>query len=110
MILILLRPATTAIFMKTRRLRQLPWGVAYEDTHAAKARQDASAGEKACGRGKAVLPSHVAGPGRLAGPREQVDYERARTALQKALSRLEVSSRGGVSPRSAVLNQVRPQG
>ena len=47
---------------------------------------------------------------RLAGPREHVDYERARTALQKALSRLEVSSRGGVSPRSAVLNQVRPQG
>jgi F-type H+-transporting ATPase subunit epsilon len=47
---------------------------------------------------------------RLAGPREQVDYERARTALQKALSRLEVSSRGGVSPRSAALNQVRPQG
>jgi F-type H+-transporting ATPase subunit epsilon len=47
---------------------------------------------------------------RLAGPSSEIDYERARTALAKSLSRLQVSSRTGVSPRSAVLNKVRPQG
>ena len=31
--------------------------------------------------------------GRLAGPRTDVDYERARMALQKAVARLEVASR-----------------
>ena len=46
---------------------------------------------------------------RLAGPRETVDYERARIALAKSASRLQVSSRG-VSPRSAVLSKVQPQG
>ena len=47
---------------------------------------------------------------RLAGPRDAIDYERARVALAKSLSRLQVSSRTGVSPRTAVLKQVRPQG
>jgi F-type H+-transporting ATPase subunit epsilon len=47
---------------------------------------------------------------RLAAPRSEIDYERARTALAKSLSRIQVSSRAGVSPRTAVLKQVRPQG
>jgi F-type H+-transporting ATPase subunit epsilon len=47
---------------------------------------------------------------RLAGPRTEIDYDRARIALAKSLSRLQVSSRAGVSPRTAVLKQVRPQG
>ena len=47
---------------------------------------------------------------RLAGPASDVDYNRARMALAKSLSRLQVSSRAGVSPRTAVLKQVRPQG
>ncbi len=47
---------------------------------------------------------------RRAGPREEIDYERARMALSKSLSRLQVSSRVGVSARTAVLSQVRPQG
>ena len=39
-----------------------------------------------------------------------VDYERARIALAKSLSRLQVSSRIGVSPRTGALKQVRTQG
>jgi F-type H+-transporting ATPase subunit epsilon len=48
--------------------------------------------------------------GRLAGPRSEIDYERARIALAKSLSRLQVSSRIGVSPRTGALKQVRTQG
>jgi len=47
---------------------------------------------------------------RLAAPQSDTDYERARTALAKSLSRLQVASRSGVSPRTAVLSKVRPQG
>jgi F-type H+-transporting ATPase subunit epsilon len=47
---------------------------------------------------------------RLTGPQSEVDYARARNALAKSLSRIQVSSRTGVSPRTAVLKQVRPQG
>ena len=44
---------------------------------------------------------------RLARPRSDVDYERARIALAKSLSRLQVSSRIGISPRTGALKQVR---
>jgi F-type H+-transporting ATPase subunit epsilon len=44
---------------------------------------------------------------RLAAPASDVDYERARVALTKALSRLQVSSRIGVNPRTGALKQVR---
>ncbi len=44
---------------------------------------------------------------RLAMPRSDVDYERARIALAKSLSRLQVSSRIGVSPRTGALKRVR---
>ena len=44
---------------------------------------------------------------RLAAPASDVDYERARVALKKAMSRLEVSSRIGVNPRTGALKQVR---
>ena len=44
---------------------------------------------------------------RLAGPRSEIDYERARIALAKSLSRLQVSSRIGVSPRTGALRRVR---
>jgi F-type H+-transporting ATPase subunit epsilon len=47
---------------------------------------------------------------RLAGPRSEIDYERARIALAKSLSRLQVSSRIGVSPRTGALKRVRTQG
>lgn len=47
---------------------------------------------------------------RLAGPRSDIDYERARIALAKSLSRLQVSSRIGVSPRTGELKRVRTQG
>jgi F-type H+-transporting ATPase subunit epsilon len=47
---------------------------------------------------------------RLAGPRSDIDYERARIALAKSLSRLQVSSRIGVSPRTGALKRVRTQG
>jgi F-type H+-transporting ATPase subunit epsilon len=40
----------------------------------------------------------------------EIDYERARLALAKSLSRLQVSSRIGVSPRTGALKQVRTQG
>jgi F-type H+-transporting ATPase subunit epsilon len=44
---------------------------------------------------------------RLTRPGSDVDYDRARIALAKALSRLEVSSRSGISPRTGALKQVR---
>jgi F-type H+-transporting ATPase subunit epsilon len=45
---------------------------------------------------------------RLAGRPSDLDYERARLSLQKALSRLQVSSRiGGINPRTGALKQVR---
>jgi F-type H+-transporting ATPase subunit epsilon len=44
---------------------------------------------------------------RLARPSTEIDYERARVALAKALTRLQVSSRIGISPRTGALNQVR---
>jgi len=44
---------------------------------------------------------------RLTRPRSDVDYDRARIALAKALSRLQVSSRSGISPRSGAPKQVR---
>ncbi len=47
---------------------------------------------------------------RLAGPRSEIDYERARIALAKSLSRLQVSSRIGVSPQTGALKRVRTQG
>lgn len=43
---------------------------------------------------------------RLTRPRSDVDYDRARIALAKALSRLQVSSRLGSSPRTGA-QQVR---
>jgi F-type H+-transporting ATPase subunit epsilon len=42
--------------------------------------------------------------------RSAVDYERARIALQKSLTRLQVSSRIGVSPRTGGLKRLRTQG
>jgi len=47
---------------------------------------------------------------RLAGPRSDIDYERARIALSKSLSRLQASSRIGISPRTGALKRVRTQG
>jgi len=47
---------------------------------------------------------------RLARPRSEIDYERARIALAKSLSRLQVSSRIGISPRTGALKRVRTQG
>jgi F-type H+-transporting ATPase subunit epsilon len=47
---------------------------------------------------------------RLAGPASDIDYERARIALAKSLSRLQVSSRISISPRTGALKQVRTQG
>jgi F-type H+-transporting ATPase subunit epsilon len=44
---------------------------------------------------------------RLAGPALDVDYERARIALTKSLSRLQVSSRISISQRTGALKQVR---
>jgi F-type H+-transporting ATPase subunit epsilon len=44
---------------------------------------------------------------RLAKPASDIDYERARVALMKAMSRLQVSSRIGVNPRTGALKQVR---
>jgi F-type H+-transporting ATPase subunit epsilon len=44
---------------------------------------------------------------RLTRPRSDVDYDRARIALAKALSRLQVSSRFGTSPRTGALKQGR---
>ena len=43
-------------------------------------------------------------------PKSDVDYERARIALAKSLSRLQVSSRIGISPRTGALKRVRTQG
>jgi len=44
---------------------------------------------------------------RLTAPASDIDYERARVALMKAMSRLQVSSRIGVNPRTGALKQVR---
>ena len=44
---------------------------------------------------------------RLTAPASDIDYERARIALMKAMSRLQVSSRSGVNPRTGALKQVR---
>ena len=44
---------------------------------------------------------------RLTAPASEIDYERARVALMKAMSRLQVSSRIGVNPRTGALKQVR---
>ena len=46
----------------------------------------------------------------LAGPAIDIDYERARIALTKSLSRLQVSSRISISQRTGALKQVRTQG
>ena len=43
----------------------------------------------------------------LAGPKTEIDYERARIALAKSLSRLQVASRTGISPRTGELKRVR---
>ena len=48
--------------------------------------------------------------GRPASPASDIDYERARIALAKSLSRLQVSSRISISPRTGALKQVRTQG
>ena len=47
---------------------------------------------------------------RLARPKTDIDYERARIALTKSLTRLQVSSRIGISPRAGALKRVRTQG
>jgi F-type H+-transporting ATPase subunit epsilon len=47
---------------------------------------------------------------RLTHAASDVDYERARIALTKSLSRLQVSSRIGISPRTGALKRVRTQG
>ena len=47
---------------------------------------------------------------RLSRPKSDVDYERARIALTKALTRLQVSSRIGIGPRTGALKRVRTQG
>jgi F-type H+-transporting ATPase subunit epsilon len=47
---------------------------------------------------------------RLARPPSEIDYERARIALSKSLSRLQVSSRIGISPRTGALKRVRNEG
>jgi F-type H+-transporting ATPase subunit epsilon len=47
---------------------------------------------------------------RLDRPATEIDYERARVALTKSLTRLQVSSRIGISPRTGALKRVRTQG
>jgi F-type H+-transporting ATPase subunit epsilon len=42
--------------------------------------------------------------------RSDVDYERARLALLKSVTRLQVSSRAGVGPGTGGLKRLRPQG
>jgi F-type H+-transporting ATPase subunit epsilon len=45
---------------------------------------------------------------RLARPATEIDFERARVSLSKALTRLQVSSRiGSINPRTGALKQVR---
>jgi F-type H+-transporting ATPase subunit epsilon len=39
-----------------------------------------------------------------------IDYERARIALMKSLTRLQVSARAGVGPRTGALKRIRTQG
>jgi len=47
---------------------------------------------------------------RLTRPKSDIDYERARIALTKSLSRLQVSSRIGIGPRTGALKRIRTQG
>jgi F-type H+-transporting ATPase subunit epsilon len=47
---------------------------------------------------------------RLNQPRSDLDAERARVALMKALVRLQVSSRIGVGARTGALKRLNPQG
>ena len=47
---------------------------------------------------------------RLTQPKSDIDYERARTALMKSLTRLQVSSRHAIGPRTGALKRVRTQG
>lgn len=47
---------------------------------------------------------------RLAQPRSDIDYERARIALMKSLVRLQVSSRGSVSLRTGASKRARSEG
>jgi F-type H+-transporting ATPase subunit epsilon len=47
---------------------------------------------------------------RLAQPRSDIDYERARIALLKSLVRLQVSSRGSVSLRTGASKRARSEG
>jgi F-type H+-transporting ATPase subunit epsilon len=47
---------------------------------------------------------------RLNRPKSDIDYERARIALTKSLSRLQVSSRIGIGPRTGALKRIRTQG
>ena len=42
--------------------------------------------------------------------RSDIDYERARIALLKSLTRLQVSARVGVGPRTGALKRIRTQG
>ena len=42
--------------------------------------------------------------------RSDIDYERARVALLKSLTRLQVSARVGVGPRTGALKRIRTQG
>lgn len=42
--------------------------------------------------------------------KSDLDYERARVALLKAMTRLQVSSRGGIGPRTGALKRMRTQG
>lgn len=46
---------------------------------------------------------------RLAGQQSTVDYERARTALMKSMTRLQVSARIGVGPRTGGMKRLRNQ-
>jgi F-type H+-transporting ATPase subunit epsilon len=47
---------------------------------------------------------------RLTRQKDDIDYERARIALSKSLTRLQVSSRIGISPRTGALKRMRTQG
>jgi F-type H+-transporting ATPase subunit epsilon len=47
---------------------------------------------------------------RLRQPRSDLDQERARIALMKALARIQVSSRVGLGPRTGALKRLRNEG
>jgi F-type H+-transporting ATPase subunit epsilon len=47
---------------------------------------------------------------RLTRQTSDIDYGRARTSLMKALVRLQVSSKVGLSPRTGALKRIRTQG